>query len=67
MLLLVQVILYPRIYSSENISELVQTELEIVVVEMQELLDIYYVAYDSGMIGDNYETKTLTIPAKKLL
>ena len=56
---------YPRIYSSENISAIDDNRIGNSSAGNARGAGQYYnVAYDSGMIGDNYQTKTLTVPAK---
>ena len=56
---------YPRIYSSEHISGIDDNRIGNSSAGNARGAGQYYnVSYDSGMIGDNYQTKTLTIPAK---
>lgn len=56
---------YPRLYSSENISAIDDNRIgNSATGAARGAGQYYYVAYDSGMIGDNYQTKVLTIPAK---
>ena len=56
---------YPRIYSSEHISGISANRIANNTTGAARGAGQYYsVSYDSGMIGDNYQTKTLTIPAK---
>ena len=56
---------YPRIYSSEHLSAIDDNRIGNSGAGTARGAGQYYnVAYDSGMIGDNYQTKTLTVPAK---
>ena len=56
---------YPRIYSSEHISGIDDNRIGNSSAGNARGAGQYLnVSYDSGMIGDNYQTKTLTIPAK---
>ena len=56
---------YPRIYYSENISAISANRIgNSSAGNARGAGQNGSVAYDSGMIGDNYQTKVLTIPAK---